>query len=438
MSGAPAIGDLTFVKMFNQSHQTMRTQSTFSVLFWIYTKRAKNNFAVVYARITVNGKKLNISLKRKVDLTLWNPKKQRVEGKSTESREVNEFLNQEHSRLFQIYQELKIQGKVLSPELVKEKYFGVDEKLFSVDDIITYHNDNMFSKLRGNTSRLYLTSQKYIRQFIKQEYGRNDFYLKELDYSFILRFEKFLRSVKPRHYQKKLQHNAVMKHIQRLRKMVTLAFHLEWIDKDPFVKFKANLIQKEREFLSREELQSLEELENLNERLRVVRDMFIFSCYTGVSYADLVLLTPKNLVMGINHKMWIVTQRKKNGNPVKIPLLSKALNLIDQYKKHPKCLINHSLFPTISNQKINSYLKEVAAAGGIQKNVTFHLARHTFATIVTLTNGVPIETVSKMLGHSKLSTTQIYAKVVERKVSDDMESLQQKLNEQKLNSILAI
>ena len=407
----------------------MRTASTFSVLFWIYAKRAKNDLAVIYARITINGKKLNISLKRKADVRLWDPTKQRVNGKCPNSKELNEFLDQEYSRLFQCYQELKIQGKVLVPETVKKKYFGEDERLFSVEDIILYHNDNMFSKLRGNTSRLYITSQNYIRQFIFKEYKRKDLYLKELDYSFLLRFEKYLRTVRPRHYQKNLQHNAVMKHIQRLRKMVTLAFHLEWIERDPFVKFRAHLIPKEREFLSKEELRQIESFDNLEERLAVVRDLFVFSCYTGVSYADLMALTPSNLVIGINRKVWIVTQREKNGNPVKVPLLSKPLDLIAKYKMHPKCMVNNSLFPRISNQKVNAYLKEIAALCGIKKNVTFHLGRHTFATIVTLTNGVPIETVSKMLGHSKLSTTQIYAKVIERKVSDDMEILQQKINQ---------
>lgn len=275
---------------------------------------------------------------------------------------------------------------------------------------------------------MYNTSQNYIRQFLKKEYKRNDFYLRELDYSFILRFENFLRAVRPRYYQKSLQNNAVMKHIQRLRKMVTLAFHLEWIDGDPFVKFKPHLIQKERGFLSAEELESIENLEIEGQRLKRVRDLFIFSYYTGISYGDLMLLTPQNLMIGIDRKFWIITKREKNGNQVKLPLLTKAISLIENYKNEESCIINNRLLPRISNQKVNSYLKEIAGMCKIQKKITFHLARHTFATTVASTNGVPIETVSKILGHRKLSTTQIYAKVIERKVSDDMEILQQKLN----------
>ncbi|MCM4159052.1 site-specific integrase [Antarcticibacterium flavum] len=406
----------------------MRTQSTFSVLFWIYSKRAINNLAVIYARITINGKKLNISLKRKADIHLWDQKKRRVKGTCPKSKDLNQYLDQEYSKLFQCYQELRIEGKILSPENIKSKYFGGFDHLVSLEDLYTYHNENFFSKLKHNTSRLYITSQNYIRRFIKKEYRRSDFYLKELDYSFIIKFENYLRSIRPRHYQTCLQHNAVMKHIQRLRKMVTLAFHLEWIDRDPFVKFKPHLEQKEREFLTVEELQKIEDLEPEIPRLQRVRDLFIFSCYTGISYGDLMLLTPQNVSIGIDKKLWIVTRREKNGNQVKLPLLSNAIIILEKYKNDEDCQVNNSLLPLISNQKLNSYLKEIAITCKIKKNVTFHLARHTFATTVALTNGVPIETVSKILGHRKLSTTQIYAKVIERKVNEDMDILQKKLN----------
>lgn len=210
-----------------------------------------------------------------------------------------------------------------------------------------------------------------------------------------------------------------------------MAFHLEWIDRDPFVKFKPHLIQKERGFLTTEELERIENVKLEIPRLKKVRDLFIFSCYTGVSYADVMLLTPQNVIIGIDRKFWIITRREKNGNQVKLPLLSRAINLVEDYKNDQDCLVNNSLFPRISNQKVNSYLKEIAEKCKIEKNLTFHLARHTFATTVALTNGVPIETVSKILGHKKLSTTQIYAKVIERKVSEDMDMLQQKLNRPK-------
>nr|WP_295178179.1 site-specific integrase [uncultured Christiangramia sp.] len=234
---------------------------------------------------------------------------------------------------------------------------------------------------------------------MKQEFGRKDYYLQELDYNFVLKFENFLRILKPKHYQKNLQHNAVMKHIQRLKKMISLAYRMEWIDKNPFLKFQSTLEAREREFLSSEDLRKIEDKDLELERLERVRDLFVFSCYTGISYGDLNLLKPENLTIGINGKLWIVTRRMKNGNSVKVPLLRKAVSIIEKYKNDISCQVNDSLLPVISNQKVNQYLKEIAIACEVKKHVTFHLARHTFAATVALFNGMPIETVSKILGH---------------------------------------
>lgn len=159
------------------------------------------------------------------------------------------------------------------------------------------------------------------------------------------------------------------------------------------------------------------------ERLIIVRDIFIFSCYTGISYVDIVELTDCNIVIGLDDKPWIMAERVKTGTPFKIPLLAQAKKLIDKYKEHPRTYGSDAILPRLSNQKLNSYLKEIADLCRIKKNLTFHMARHTFATTVTLSNGVPIETVSKLLGHTKIATTQIYARVVERKMSEDMQSL---------------
>ncbi|MGB5692190.1 MAG: site-specific integrase [Flavobacteriaceae bacterium] len=406
----------------------MRTSSTFSILFWIYAKRINYNLAPVYVRITVDKKKLNISLKRRVDIRLWNPQKQRVRGTGKKTKDFNQYLDEVYSKLFQCYQELRAEDERITPQAIKSKFIG-DHKTerYTLRNIIQYHNTNMFNKLHGNTSRLYLTSQKYILLFVKKKYKADDIELSELDYKFILNFESFLRNYKPRHYQNRIGNNAVMKHIQRLRRMITLAYQIEWLDHDPFSKFKQKLTPTHRGFLTSEELERIEELHIESLRLKTVRDLFVFSCYTGISYIDLMLLTNESLVLGMDKTNWIVTERQKTRNSVKIPLLAKALVIIERYKYDKRSLINGTLFPRISNQKINAYLKDVAQLAKIKKNLTFHMARHTFATTVTLTNGVPIETISKMLGHRKLTTTQIYAKVIERKVSDDMQVLREKL-----------
>jgi site-specific recombinase XerD len=177
------------------------------------------------------------------------------------------------------------------------------------------------------------------------------------------------------------------------------------------------------------ELQTIELKEFAIERLQFVKDLFIFSCYTGLAYTDTISLTPANIIRGIDGDFWLITNRQKTGTSVKIPLLPKAIEMIEKYKCSPKSIADGSLFPRISNQRLNGYLKEMADLCGIDKNLTFHLARHTFATTVTLSNGVPIESVSKMLGHTKITTTQVYAKVIERKLSNDMQLLKQKLSE---------
>ncbi len=209
--------------------------------------------------------------------------------------------------------------------------------------------------------------------------------------------------------------------------MINMAIRNEWIERDPFAKFQARFIRNDREFLSQEELAAIEVKEFKILRLQWAKDLFVFSCYTGLAYCDVMGLTKENISIGIDGDYWIMTSRKKTNQPVRVPLLPKALELIEKYKSHPKALVMGTVFPVLSNQKLNAYLKEIADLCGITKNLTFHLARHTFATTVTLTNGVPIETVSKMLGHTSIRTTQIYAKVIEGKISEDMKKLKSRL-----------
>jgi len=279
------------------------------------------------------------------------------------------------------------------------------------------------ANLNGGTQKNYYTTEKYISKFLLKSYKTIDMYLRELDYNFILKFEKYLRGYVPTCHQRKMGNNTVMKHIERFRKLINLGLKLGWIERDPFINFKAHIIKTEREFLSLDELDMIEKKQFTIERLQLVKDLFVFSCYTSLSYIDVINLKEDNINIGIDGELWIHYRREKTTKVIRIPLLPKALQIIEMYKKNIKSKTQGSIFPKISNQKLNSYLKEIADVCGIKKNLTFHIARHTFATTVTLSNGIPIETVSKLLGHSKISTTQIYAKVIERKVSDDMKRL---------------
>ncbi|UOY05786.1 site-specific integrase [Muricauda sp. SCSIO 64092] len=396
----------------------MQTIHTFSVLFWLKLANKKDNKAPLYARITVNGRRAEISLKRKVTVSDWDTSKSRIKGFGIKAKQVNNYLDGVCSRLFDCYQKLKDGNKLISPQLIKAHFLGNGENRYTISDIIEYHKKHMKDTLRWGTQKNYFTTHKYIFLFLKQKHRTTDIFLSELNYKFIIDFERFLR------HQKDMGNNTVMKHIERLRKLINLAHKMEWLDKDPFIKFKAKYIRKERAYLTSGELQTIEQKQFTIERLQLIKDLFVFSCYTGLSYGDVMNLTKDSICIGIDGKQWISSYRQKTSIPVRIPLLPKALDIINSYKDHPSSINKETLFPTISNQKLNSYLKEIADVCHINKNLTFHIARHTFATTVTLSNGVPIETVSKLLGHSKITTTQIYAKVIERKVSEDMQRLE--------------
>lgn len=220
-----------------------------------------------------------------------------------------------------------------------------------------------------------------------------------------------------------------MKHLKRLKKLLNLAQKLEWVEKDPFAKFSLKFKKYERAFLSEEELQYLEHFDFERIPLQQTRGVFVFSCYTGLSWVDVRNLKLENIVTGIDGRKWIFTIREKTEQPVKIPILPESMEIIQKYKKQAEC--SGFVLPVYSNQKTNQYLKEIADTLKLNKTLTFHVARHTFATTITLSNGVPIETVSKLLGHSKLSTTQIYARVLENKLSSDIFNLEEKMAKKK-------
>ncbi len=406
----------------------MQSQITFTLSFWVNATRKKNNEVSVFARVTVNGKRANISLKRKVVLSEWDSNKGRAKGNKQESRLLNRHLDQVKHRVYEAYDELVKEKVFITAQAVKARFLGEDTEEYTLLTLVDYHNTQMSESLSYGTLKNYFTTQKYIKLFLTKKKVQ-DVYLSQLTFRFLVDFEKFLRSYVPEDHQKKMENNTVMKHIQRLRKMVTLAYKMEWIEKDPFIKFKPTYIKNEREFLSENELSSIIEKEFKIERLELVKDLFMFSCYTGLSYIDVMNLNEDNIAIGIDGGKWIITNRQKTHNKVKIPMLPAAEILIEKYKGHIKTRKTKTLFPNISNQKLNSYLKEIADRCEIKKNLTFHIARHTFATTITLNNGVPIETVSKLLGHTKIRTTQIYAKVIERKVSDDIKQLKEKLSQ---------
>jgi site-specific recombinase XerD len=367
------------------------------------------------------------SVKQKILVEDWNELLGKAKVKNDEHKALNNYLEQVRSSFAECYRQMSINKKQITIDSFKRAYLGKDEDEFTLCKLVSYHNTDMKDTVSWGTLKNYFTTQKYLERYLKSRLHLADIGLKEINYKFVTGFEYFLKSFKPLDHHKPLGNNGVMKHMERFRKMINVALKNEWMEKDPFKAYKPKFTKYERGFLTEEELQTIEQKEFNIERLQFVKDLFIFSCYTGLTYTDTISLTPANLIRGIDGDYWLITSRQKTGTSVKIPLLPQALELIEKYRTNPKPLADGTLFPRISNQRLNGYLKEMADLCSINKNLTFHLARHTFATTVTLSNGVPIESVSKMLGHTKITTTQVYAKVIERKLSDDMQLLKEKI-----------
>jgi len=384
--------------------------------------------APICARVTVNGKRTEISVKRSVNANEWDERKGMAKGSRKETIELNMFLNQFKAKIINTYQQMVLNDVAIDGPAIRDRVLGTNNLAPTLLSLIEYHNEQQLHKLAPGTMKNYHTTQRYVKKFLLEKLYRNDIILSQLTYRFILDFERYLFNYVPKDHQKPLNNNGIMKHIERLRKMINMAVKLDWLVKDPFASFKKHFEKTERESLNIQELTAMANKEFSIERLRHVRDMFLFSCYTGLSYIELAELTPHKIVTGIDGGLWISTSRAKTDTGVRVPLLPQAIDLMEKYRDDPRALNNGTVFPVISNQRMNGYLKEIADISGITKILTFHIARHTFATTVTLSNGVPIESVSKMLGHTSIRTTQIYAKVVEQKLSEDMRKLEQRMS----------
>nr|WP_297787690.1 site-specific integrase [uncultured Allomuricauda sp.] len=411
----------------------MKAKNTFAVSFFTRKSRSVANQLSIYVRITVDKKRSEISLKRNVSTKHWDNIRNRGKGSSSQIRELNAYLDSVYGALLVCHKELLEDNRVVTAEAIKSRYLGEDDNSKTLRDLLSYHNEKMSVVLKAGTMKNYYTTERYLNRFLSKERKVNDIFLKQLNYAFVTEFEHYLRNHRDSNKKLSLGNNGVMKHLERFKKMLNLAVKLEWMEKNPFDQFQLKYFKFDRQFLDEEELERLEHTEFKNERLEKIRDCFVFACYTGLSYVDVKELSKDNIVKGIDGNQWISTKREKTDMPVKVPLIPQARAILEKYgdERLPRA---NGLLPISSNQKTNAYLKEIASACGIAKNLTFHVARHTFATTVMLSNNVPIETVSKLLGHTKLSTTQIYARVVESKISEDIDNLLVRFNNKESKS----
>jgi len=252
--------------------------------------------------------------------------------------------------------------------------------------------------------------------------------IKDVDYQFVTDFDYYLRT------EKGLSNNSAVRVVKEVKKSVSKALYKGWIDKDPFLNYKGKKVKIEKEYLTQEEIDKIYKKDIDIKRVEMVRDIFIFCCYTGLAFIDVKNLSKNHIVKGIDGGVWIKINRRKTNTLSNIPVLPVAQEILDKYKDSPLTINSGKLLPVPSNQKMNAYLKEIGDICGIQKILVSHLARHSFGSAVALSNGVPMETISKVMGHSSLAQTMHYAKVSTSKISEDMAKLEEKLSKQNLTA----
>lgn len=382
--------------------------------------------APIYCRITVDGKRSNFSINRTVAPDRWKHTDKLQKARKQEDRELAFYMDSIKAKIKEIERQL-IDSKIpITADNVRNAWTGKDIKSKSLIEAFEFHNENFEALVKaGENSKgtldRYKQVLKHLKSFLKYQYNKTDMLLDELQFNFITNFDHYFRTVK------KCNNNSTVKYIRNFRKIIKRAVDEGWLEYDLFAKYKGKVKETTPEYLTPDEIKIIEKKNIPIERLAVVRDIFLFAIYTGYAYGDVKKLTYDELQHHIDGKLWIFTERKKTGVKEDVMMLHPAMKLINKYRSHPVCMENGVLLPVLSNQKMNAYLKELADICGLRKNLTFHMARHSFATSIMLANGAPIETVSATIGHKSIKQTQHYAKILNTKISDDMKLVDEKL-----------
>lgn len=394
----------------------MNAISTFSTSFIIKKSRVTNRKKTpIVMRITVDGKRREISLNEEISINKWQ--NGRPKGNTAESRRIINVLDLYNAKARECYTYLIERNEKVTAlkivQLIRGEYKS-DITLLELCDKYNYKIATMIGDGYAEaTLTRYLTTKRHIERFIKTKYRKKDISISDLNYEFISCFENYFKK------DRNCNHNTAMKYLKNLKAIVNFALKNDWLDKDPFRSFSCKTVPVERSFLTENEVLAIRGLDINIERLSIIRDAFVLACYTGLAYVDISLLKLKNITKGVDGKFWITIKRRKTHVKSTIPILPIAEDIILKYKSYSEEIGSDKLMPIPSNQKVNAYLKEIATLANISKNITFHIARHTFATLA-LSYKVSVESVSKMLGHKQIRTTQIYAKITEEKIAKEM------------------
>lgn len=387
----------------------------------------RHNLLPIYLRVTINGKRFEVATHQHVAPGEWIEESERVKGKSDTAIQTNISLDEIKKRVYDHRDTIRKEQRDFTVNTLREKWFGQDRNcrtLLEAVKITILDLERQVSKgvYKKSTVTKYYTTEKHLVDFLKWRNLGNDVLLVDLRLPFAGHFVYYLQGVKG------LGVNSSAKMVKKLKKIVRDCVDKEWLDTDPFFRYHVKHIDPKIPHLSADELLAITSKVISVQRLALVRDLFIFSCYTGFAYIDVATLTAENLKIGIDGTQWLIKNRQKTDISERVPVLPPVASILEKYKDFQSHSQDDKLLPIPSNQKVNAYLKEIAVLCDIKTKLTFHIARHTFATTVSLENGVPIDSVSKMLGHRSIKTTQIYAKVTDKKISDDVQILRERLS----------
>jgi len=394
-------------------------ENNIKILLWLHKNKVnKRGTAPLMIRITYNNERFQLATGFLIDPERWDQVKGRVKGNKADAREINQYIEAAKVKLIQLYTEAVMNGDIYLNGIVS-KFLGKGDNqitlLQGVEHHIKYIKTRIGAEYSKSTLRIYLLSQQRLKSFISSHYGKKDIRLKDLNLEFIQEFDLYLRT------EYKNDHNTVVRQCKNLIRVVNIAIQKGWLDKSPFTGFKCNYREIDPVFLSQQELDLIQHKDFGIKRLETIRDLFIFQCYTGLAFADMAKLKMEDISYGIDGGKWIFLRRQKTDKRSSIPLLPQSLKVIEKYRDDPRR--GDRLLPVLSNQKYNSYLHEIAGVCGINKPLTSHIGRRTFATTIALANGVPIEVINKILGHSNIRMTQIYAIVTDLKISTEINRL---------------
>lgn len=405
-------------------------RNTFSILFFIKKNSSKMEYPqTIIARITVNGKSVEVNTGVKSYIHQWNAKRHQIIGKTKETNQKNRTLDNVRIKINQIYYKQTLYAESTTAKTIKDCYTGADKDFHYILSLFSKHNEKIQKQIdickSAATYQKYEVTRKHLASYIKNGWKTEDIPITRISYRFICDFETYLKT------EAKCGHNTTAKFMQFFKRIIIIALNDNYIKINPFQNYQIKLRQVDREFLTMEELEKIINKEFPIKRLEIIRDLFIFSSFTGLAYIDLKNLKKEHLYASIDGNLWIRINRQKTKEMSSIRLFDIPKQLILKYND-PQ---SEYLFPVPSNQKVNAYLKEVADLCNIKKDITFHVARHTMATTIGLENGLPIESLAKMLGHANIKTTQIYAKITDLKLNKDMDNLERQLTKTTILSL---